>query len=228
MKKLLLASILVLATGAAYAADIVGGEPPAPAPVASSFDWTGAYIGVNAGGGFGTFKHPFSGPTGSGDFADVSAGGFLGGVQAGYNWQSGQVVYGVETDFQGSAVKGSLSVPSLGGSATLVETKVDWFGTLRARIGYTPADRFMVYGTGGLAYGHVKTLLVDGAFSSSKTKAGWTIGAGAEYAINTNWSIKSEYLYTDLGKSHVADLNSAVLKNDVAFHTVRVGLNYRF
>ncbi|SFP55631.1 outer membrane immunogenic protein [Mesorhizobium sp. NFR06] len=216
MKQIILATALVLATGTAYAADVLQG-----APVAASFDWTGAYIGVNAGGGFGTFKHEV---TGSPTSIDVSSSGFLGGVQAGYNWQSGQVVYGVETDFQGADIKGDLSFP-----VTLLKTKVDWFGTLRARIGFTPVDRFMVYGTGGLAYGHFETEINNGAISGSKTKAGWTVGAGAEYAINTNWTIKSEYLYTDLGKADVIDLGPPnTLTDKIAFHTVRVGLNYKF
>ena len=216
MKQILLATALVLATGTAYAADVLQ-----EAPVAASYDWTGAYIGVNAGGGFGTFKLSPSG--GGGGSFDFSASGFLGGIQAGYNWQVGQFVYGVETDFQGSDIKAELSTggPSL-------ETKVDWFGTLRARIGYTPVDRFLVYGTGGLAYGHEKTSL-PGAFDFSKTKVGWTVGAGAEYAITNNWSLKSEYLYTDLGKASFTPAGGGTgIDVKVPFHTVRVGLNYKF
>jgi len=222
MKSILLATtILAGLSGGACAADAVVTEP---APVAASFDWTGAYIGVNAGGGFGTFKDTIS----FGPEFDMTAGGFLGGIQAGYNWQSGQMIYGVETDFQGSTVEASLS--GIFGPFTL-RNKVDWFGTLRARIGYTPIDRFMIYGTGGLAYGHVKSEFpFFGPFtsSSSKTRAGWTVGAGAEYAINTNWTVKSEYLYTDLGNSTAFSSGPVTLKSDVAFHTVRIGLNYKF
>ncbi len=215
MKQLLLATVLVLATGTAYAADVLQ-----EAPVAASFDWTGAYIGLNAGGGFGTFK--LSPTSGGGSGFDLSAGGFLGGIQAGYNWQSGQLVYGVETDFQGSDVKASFST----GGGTL-ETKIDWFGTLRARLGYTPVDRFMVYGTGGLAYGHEK--ISSGPISLSKTRTGWTVGAGAEYALNTNWTIKSEYLYTDLGKAtFTTGGGGGGIDVKAPFHTVRIGVNYKF
>lgn len=253
------AAILIAFSTSSYAADVVGNEPPVPEASIPVFSWTGGYIGLNAGGGFGTFDHPFSvvDPTTTpatqllGGSLDITAGGFIGGVQAGYNWQSGQVVYGVEADFQGSTVKAEdkldLNVGGVGGVdlSGKAGTKVDWFGTVRARIGYAASDRFMVYGTGGLAYGHVKSYIngditSGGALvgsideSKSKTKAGWTIGAGAEYAITNNWTLKSEYLYTDLGKTtlYQGDIFGAgvdaSLKNDVAFHTVRIGVNYKF
>ncbi|TPI41953.1 porin family protein [Mesorhizobium sp. B3-1-9] len=207
MKQLLFTAALVLATGAAHAVD--GARE---APVASWY-WAGAYVGVNAGAGLGTFKHPVFNLS-----YDETAGGFLGGIQAGYNWQSGRAVYGVEADFQGSAVEGFYT------QFKLADTTVGWFGTLRARVGYTPVDRILVYGPAGLAYGHVRTDLLNGIIGSSKTKAGWTIGAGAEYALNANWTVKTEYLYTDFGQSTIIPN----FRNDIAFHTVRAGLNYKF
>ncbi|MFC6447037.1 outer membrane protein [Shinella zoogloeoides] len=258
MKRLLVrtTAVLLISSGAAYAADLT---EPAPATfeerVASNFDWSGAYVGVNVGGGFGTFDHPFAitapAPVGTvvDGSVDISAGGFLGGVQAGYNWQNGDFVFGAEADFQGSAVKAedSLSVntvPPFGAGSIDGEagTKVKWFGTVRARAGVSPVDRLLVYGTAGLAYGKVESYLnanVTGGgpignidVSKSNTKAGWTVGAGAEYAVTNNWTIKSEYLYTDLGKTTLinADLfgANATLKNDVSFHTIRIGLNYKF
>lgn len=258
IKQILVASTVAILTsaGTAFAADAVIGEMP----VAASFDWTGAYIGVNVGGGFGTFDHPFSVVTTRAPATtlldgslDITAGGFLGGVQAGYNWQAGQMVFGVEADFQGSAVKAEDSLNlNFGGAAGIdldgkAGTKVDWFGTVRARVGFVPTERLMVYGTGGLAYGHIKSY-INGDItpagggaplatldeSASKTKAGWTIGAGAEYAFADNWTLKSEYLYTDFGKTtlYEGDIlgagTNATLKNDVSFHTFRVGLNYKF
>lgn len=221
MKSILLAAVALAALNSgAMAADAV-----AELPVASTYNWSGAYVGVNAGGGFGRTKLSFEAPVGSGEFANSRTSGFLGGVQAGYNWQSGDLVYGVEADFQGSSIKGDLSL--VGGGPVIGTAKLDWFGTVRARIGYTPVDRFLVYGTGGLAYGHVKADF--GPVDASKTKAGWTLGAGAEYALNDKWTFKTEYLYTDIGKATLLDVGpgaSLVSKN--TFHTIRVGLNYKF
>lgn len=124
-----------------------------------------------------------------------------------------------------------------------IKTQVQWWGTVRARLGYAATERFLVYGTGGLAYGKVKTsynysqsfgdeFSSELGFSTSKTKAGWTIGGGAEYAITNNWTFKSEYLYTDLGKANskvnLYDFAESDVGSKVKFHTVRVGLNYKF
>ena len=208
--------------GLNYRFGAADGAPREPAPAASAFDWSGGYIGVNAGGGFGTFQHPVDG----GVRLDLTAGGFAGGVQAGYNWQCAQAVYGLEADLQGSAVKGDFTIAGAPAPNTYISTRVGWFGTLRARAGYTPVDRVLVYGTGGLAYGKVETDFDYGLYRASRTKLGWTLGAGAEYALNANWTLKSEYLYTDFGKSTVS---AAIgIDNDVAFHLVRAGLNYRF
>src|SRR5690606_30260538 len=114
------------------------------------------------------FKHPFAvtdtatppNTLASGSL-DITAGGFIGGAQAGFNWQSGQVIYGLEADFQGSTVKAEDSIdltvlPGDPNQTTITGeagTKVEWFGTLRARMGYAVTERFMIYGTGGLAYG---------------------------------------------------------------------------
>lgn len=253
MKTALLASVAMLFTSSAMAADIIVAEP---APVAvDTFSWTGGYIGINAGYAGGKFKHPFSNieQDGAQDFSgslDVTASGFVGGVQAGYNWQlANGLVLGGEADFQGSTVKsklvsnGNLSDIGVAGNLSgdesfVLETKVQWFGTVRARLGFTPTERLMVYGTGGLAYGKVKTSLSaydDGeSFSAgnSKTKAGWTLGAGVEYAVTNNWTLKSEYLYTDLGKrffNYIDEENVNInMENKVNFHTVRLGLNYKF
>lgn len=244
LKSILLASTIAVSfVSGAKAADAIVAEP---APVAvDTFSWTGGYIGINAGYAGGKFKHPFSvydelfDETLVSGSVNFNASGFVGGVQVGYNWQfDNRFVVGAEADFQGSTVKGDVSAHADGLSAK-AETKIEWFGTVRARLGYAATERLLVYGTGGLAYGKVKSgySLSDGVDSvgesTSKTKAGWTIGAGAEYAINNNWTLKSEYLYTDLGKRTLinytdADLFNYNLESKVNFHTVRVGLNYKF
>lgn len=253
MKRAALAISVILSSSTAYAADAIATYVPEPAPVvADTFSWTGGYIGVNAGYAWGKFKHNVQAkqivgkdwlpgtPESEKNYEIVdeatytaSPSGFVGGVQVGYNWQFDQFVVGVETDFQGGSLKDSVS----GGTAPYTfkaETKIDWFGTVRARIGYTPVERLMVYATGGLAYAHVKSHMNYAGFESSvsKTKTGYTVGGGAEYAFDNNWSLKTEYLYTDLGK---IDALEVIRKRDaysaetkVNFHTVRVGLNYKF
>ena len=243
MKKLIIASTLALMTSGAYAADIYVAEDVAVVAVPDTFSWTGGYIGVNAGYAGGKFNHPGSSKgydtvwdedideSGS---IDITSSGFAGGGQIGYNWQfDNNVVAGIEADFQGSNLKGEAKF-SDDDFTIKAGTKVEWFGTLRARLGYTPIDRFMVYATGGYAYGKVKSYAdFDGyGVSKSKTKSGWTVGAGAEYAIDNNWTLKTEYLYTDLGKTNLINYVEDGVRNKldakVKFHTVRVGLNYKF
>ncbi|MDH6229586.1 outer membrane immunogenic protein [Mesorhizobium soli] len=208
----------ILSTGA-FAADIV---VPEVIPV---FSWTGAYVGLNAGFGGGKFKHelPVVGPAPS---FNPSSNGFVGGVQVGYNYQIDQWVVGAEADFQGASIKGETDLGSLVGGPKL-GTKLDWYGTVRARAGVLATDRLLVYATGGLAYGHTKTFIEDAVFgiSESKTKAGWTVGAGVEYAVTDHVSLKTEYAYTDLGKAQVLE---GMIDRKVNFHTVKFGINYKF
>ncbi|QPC45458.1 porin family protein [Kaustia mangrovi] len=135
------------------------------------------------------------------------------------------------------------------------KSRVEWFGTIRSRLGFTPVDRLLVYATGGLAYGRVKSTgnydwheygfwwgegdhFFDrsGGFngSNSQVRWGWTVGAGAEYAIARNATVKAEYLFVDLGKKHhtvsnPADSGESISwKDSVKLNVVRVGLNYQF
>lgn len=231
MKQILLASAVFFAASTAYAADAVVYAEPAPA-VVDTFSWTGGYIGVNAGYAGGKFKSSFYDEFELPSLSDT-ASGFVGGIQAGYNWQMDQMILGLETDIQASSLQSKFEISQSGESVSL-GTKINWFGTTRARIGYTPVDRFMVYATGGVAYGKVKTYADFFEYSSqSKTKVGYTVGAGAEYAITNNVTIKTEYLYTDLGKlklDYVGDNGDRFRIGEAkqAFHTVRVGLNYKF
>lgn len=192
--------------------------------------------------------------------------GLIGGVQLGYNFQAGAFVWGIETDFQGADIKGDASVasgptviPHLFFPDTLSLTgaasqKLDWFGTLRGRLGFLVMPQLLVYGTGGLIYGHVEsdaafTGHIQGVFpfdgstaiSQSDTRAGWTAGGGLEWMFARNWSIKGEYLYYDLG--HVTLDQTLTLTSTIPGHFVsanissdvrytgsitRIGVNYKF
>ena len=197
--------------------------------------------------------------------------GALGGLQAGYNWQFNRSwLLGVEVDFNGADIKGSgASNFFFGGPAAANMTasqKVDWFGTVRARVGWLPSDNLLLFATGGFAYGHVKqdvalnqptgisnstSLLFSYscigmpsrcfAGSSSQVANGWAAGAGAEYAISQNVTLKAEYLHVDFGDTSAVNVvagkvgfpgttpSSFTAKfSDLNFNVVRVGANYRF
>ncbi|MGQ5718967.1 outer membrane protein [Pseudochrobactrum asaccharolyticum] len=216
MKYTTLAAALLLSSTSAFAADAIVYNEPAPV-VADTFSWTGGYIGLNAGYAGGKNKlNVYDGIS-----AKDNSNGFLGGIQAGYNWQFDQMIVGLETDIQGAGIKSDVEIGGRG-----AEAKINWFGTTRARLGYTPVDRFMVYATGGVAYGKIKASTAN--FSESDTRVGYTVGAGAEYALTNNVTLKSEYLYTDLGKLKLDAGAGNFAEVKAPFHTVRVGVNYKF
>jgi outer membrane immunogenic protein len=216
MKTILLASVGLLALGVApaSAADIARRPPPAKAPVyvAPPFSWTGGYIGVNGGYGFG--RSDFSAPFASGSFD--TAGGLVGGT-LGYNYQMDRIVFGVEGDFDASWIKGSTTCDGLS-----CETKNSWLATVRGRLGYA-AGRFMPYVTGGGAFGDIKNTIAP-LGSASETKTGWSAGGGLEYHFNGPWSAKLEYLYVDLGRGAPIAGSDA----DLTANIVRAGINYHF
>lgn len=222
---------------AANAADLYRTPPPqpsyaAPAPYIAPNTWAGFYAGINGGyawSGSGTAIDY------SGAVTDLSGraqpqGGF-GGGQIGYNFQSGSIVYGVETDFQGGDISDRVSGVSTGRAGYTSNERVDWFGTVRGRLGYAMGNT-LIYGTGGLAYGdlHQHANLGGDVLSNSGTQTGWVAGGGIEYKINPAWSLKGEYQYVDLGTAKLTDAANAVTTNslDTNFHTVRLGLNYHF
>lgn len=245
-----MASVLALGVVGAHAADLAYEPVPVAAP--EVFNWTGFYIGVHGGIGGGNIDTSFREyegqelPVGralSGygyDFSDNAFGAF-GGAQIGYNYQfAPNWVAGVEADFAASGIKAEHSQSyvydgQFNGSDDY-EAKVDWFGTIRGRLGYA-IDNLLIYGTGGAAYGKVKTsasyTYTDGyveGFSNSENKWGWTAGAGFEYGITKNITLKTEYLYVDLGSvtADGGEFEYGEFKTDVAFHTLKAGLNYKF
>jgi outer membrane immunogenic protein len=236
MKKLLLATaaLAIMAT-AASAADLPQRQvAPAPyVPVAPAFTWTGFYLGLNAGYAW-THSDGVSWADSLGGVANFKSDrdGFIGGAQAGYNWQFGQFVVGAETDIQYTDLKKRSW--DVFGNTTRLDTS--YLGTVRARLGFVPMDRALLYVTGGLAYGDTKleawnANLGVGA-SKRDTNVGWTLGAGVEYAITNNITTKLEYLYYDLGDTKLAFGdglgNVAAYKADNRGSIVRAGLNYKF
>ncbi|HEX2654632.1 MAG TPA: outer membrane protein [Xanthobacteraceae bacterium] len=259
MKKILFASLLVaFGSGSAFAADMAARMPVKAAPmIAPVSSWQGFYVGGNIGYGWGNGRASNSSLTqGAVTFLDPSTlntdpDGVIGGGQIGYNWQMGSLVTGLEVDIQGSGIKGSNTkapftaggVPTVGSSLSFNE-RISWFGTVRGRLGFTATPSLLLYATGGLAYGEVKDsanvhFAASGDFpaSVSKTKAGWTAGAGGEWMFAPNWSAKIEYLYVDLGNQSASVSTAAVIgfgatpinydwKNQD--HIVRAGVNYHF
>jgi outer membrane immunogenic protein len=211
MKKILLASVALLGfAGAASAADLpVRAAPPAPIIAAVPvFTWTGFYVGVNAGYGWNAND---SITVGGVRFDLDDEGGFVGGAQAGYNYQIGSFVVGLEGDIQYADFGGDDRFDfDRDGIADDDFNNSDWFGTVRARAGVA-FDRALIYATGGFAFADDAT--------------GWTVGGGLEYAFTNNLSAKVEGLYVNLDQ----DDNSIFgIDSDAEFGVVRAGLNYRF
>ena len=239
--RLSLVSTAVLATclaGSAFAADLPSRAPPVYyAPV---FSWAGFYVGLNAGVGWGESGNVLvTGPTFASSGTLGGGGGdgrFVGGGQIGYNWQSGAIVYGLETDIQyvdtgGSVNWGPYSWWTGGGGDGA------YLGTVRARVGYA-VDRTLFYITGGLAYGGLNTNPMTGNTTSN---AGWTVGGGVEYAFTNNWTIKVEGLYVDTGEGRKtqafvnapggvlpAGVYTATSNGGGGAGLLRLGVNYKF
>jgi len=220
---------LAIAASTAHAADLPSRYSPAPAynalPV---FTWTGFYAGLNAGYGWNVGDSRFYDPA-FGTVRGRRSGGFVGGAQAGYNYQFGMFVGGLETDLQYAAVgnKGASY-----GTTYYPGDSDGFFGTIRARAGVA-FDRALVYGTGGFAYGDVggnrgyDPLL--GHHSGDEVNWGWTLGGGVEYAITNNFTAKVEGLYVDLDTKDNYNLGGRVNVNrDAEFGVLRAGLNYKF
>jgi outer membrane immunogenic protein len=203
----------------------------------------------------------------TGTSGSTNVNGFIGGGQAGFNYQSGVWVWGFETDLQWSGERGSFNTCDIAGcppGSTFgsASTRLNWYGTARGRVGWVPTQRVLLYATGGLAYGGISSDYVSGingnvltATSASTTRVGWTVGAGAEAALDNRWSVKAEYLYMDFGSFGTAlggavgaatttttllapfgptltatsiSTVSAQVNTRFTDHVFRVGVNYRF
>jgi outer membrane immunogenic protein len=219
MKRIVVAGAGLLALACAGGPGVAADIPryQAPPPVYSpGYYWTGFYLGINGGGGWGTSQWD-----GVGQF-DVS-GGLIGGT-VGYNWQVNQIVLGAEGDIDWSGIEGTTTVLCPAGC----ETRNKWLVTARGRLGYA-FDRFLPYITAGLAAGDI-TATRPGLPAGSNSNAGWTAGVGLEVGVVSNVSVKAEYLYLDLGDFNCGLNCGLAPTGNVSFDTnlFRGGLNVRF
>ena len=251
--------VSLLAAPSAFAADL------APLPVkyreAEKLPWAGLYVGANVGYAWSSDPRTdcaFSGvspcvvsppPLVSGTtFPAVRSSGAEYGVQAGYNWQVANWVMGLEADFNKLDAHGSKQFPGVdpGKGPDQLSARYDWLGTARGRLGVATGPA-LFYATGGFAYGRVSHQYIYGLgspantqfFGSSDDRTGWTLGGGAEYALNRNWSLRAEYLYVHLAASslNISNLNfiggapgagTSILSFNNNLNIVRIGANYRF
>jgi outer membrane immunogenic protein len=252
----LLAAVAVVG----FASIATAADMPAKAPMyttaplaAPAYSWTGFYLGANVGGGWGSRNVSYTpndplmaflfSQSGAATFgpppASFDTSGVLGGLQAGYNQQFGtNYLIGIETDFNWSGMKGSGSTTGAGNFGAIpftnmVDEKIKWFGTVRARLGYLPTNNLLFFISGGLAYGRVERTatytfgwqgggaIIGGptggysftcfalspclAGSSSNADIGWTMGGGVEYALSKNLTVKAEYLYVSLAGNTVTE-----------------------
>jgi outer membrane immunogenic protein len=223
--------------GSAFAADLPSRTVVPVAPVVVPiFTWTGFYAGLNAGYGWNTTDNDYYDPqTGVLYKEDSSDGGFVGGGQLGYNYQFGQFVGGVEVDVQyadlSSSDRHEYGPPT---DYARRQDGLDWFGTVRARLGFA-FDRALIYATGGFAFGgggDDNNYYADYYYhdDGQDTATGWTVGGGVEYAVTDSLTAKVEGLYVNLGKDdkESGTLNPYEKQKDNEFAVVRGGINYKF
>src|SRR4030088_2657946 len=208
----LLGAVALMAAGwtvSAQAADLpYGSHAPYAVTPPLIYSWAGPYLGANLGWSWGSVENNPTKPS-----------GFGGGVQAGFNWQTGPWVFGIEGDIQAT-----------GADETFAPWKFSnpWFGTVRGRAGYAFSN-ILVYGTAGLAFGELRGETFG--LSETHANAGWTAGVGAEFGFGQTgftrggWSAKVEYLYVDLANNNFTITG---VPNGYRFGTLRAGINYHF
>ena len=260
---------MFLIVGAA-AASLLVGQPASAADVARpvykaapvampTTNWSGWYAGINGGFGWSTEDIALS-ENGQqvfgagvafvpGDLRTRADGGLFGG-QIGYNWHNGLWLLGIESDIQWSDIEGRTNIavgplPTAQEGSTAVANELEWFGTLRGRLGLTPWPTTLLYVTGGLAYGKISTSVLQTstfvtaaavAISQSDTESGWVLGAGFEHQLAPNWRLAAEYLYLDFGDVSLSGTGSfggvapytVTATHDRQFHIARVKLHYHW
>ncbi len=211
MSKFAFAAVAVLVAGAtaAQAADLpYRSRNSAPYTVQqplNAYSWAGPYLGATLGYEWGSVSNSPTKPK-----------GIVGGATAGYNMQSGAVVFGLEGDISATGADDRFATYKFSNP---------WFGTVRGRLGYA-FNNVLLYGTAGLAFGSLEA--EANGLQQSQTSVGWTAGVGAEVGIYQNWTAKIEYLYVDLSKNTYTLTGALPTDNALSFGAVRIGVNYHF
>jgi outer membrane immunogenic protein len=221
-------------TSSAFAADLPARPAYRPAPMMDNYNWTGWYVGAHVGAGQqtsdSTVDVPILAITGA-SLANISGSGMIGGVQAGYNYQMGWAVVGIEGAFSGSGIRAQ--GPCFGAAAKCT-FESNWFGSISGRFGGLVTDRFLAYVKGGAVWKDTDYTVVvpaTGITAISDTRFGYLFGIGGEYKFTQQWSGFTEYNYMDFGRENYAATLGPVaatghIKDTV--HVLKAGINYKF
>ncbi len=243
LKQTLLATVSFAALSAASAVSAADLPVKAPPPVVAAWSWTGGYIGVSAGAGNNRSSFfDLGDPTccqlafANQEFFTFRRWTPTVGGQVGYNWQSGNVVTGVEADLNWiGRSRTTIQTNFFGPTPAFVNADLNWFATLRGRFGWTFSNTF-VYATGGLAVARVANswglVGLTPSFSYDQVRATWTVGGGVEHMLAKNWSVRVEALYADFGTTPVQTIagfgGNYQAKFTNALTVVRGGLNWKW
>jgi outer membrane immunogenic protein len=245
IKQVSVAALAVVALGTSvHAADLDIGTSYTPSPALPGYSWTGAYLGLHAGYGWGEHSPGLinfynAGPTffGSVEGLRAETHGVVAGGHGGYNWQFTNFVIGAEIDWSNSTIKGNVADPV---NHYTAHGRIDWFSTARLRFGYAVVPSVLVYGTGGLSFGRAKTALDDlyGTkhiwTSDAQMHFGWAGGGGIEWAFARSFTVRVEYLHVDLGSKTYRFSESspgwALISTNtrVTADTVRAGADFKW
>ena len=253
---------LLACTSLASAADLGGpsyGGSLKDDYAAPAYNWTGLYVGGHVGYGWGEWDGTLTYDEGEGPVPGVwdnpnqsiDSDGWLGGLQVGFNRQFGSFVWGVEADVSWTDMGGGGTFDTASGFYRWnIQQDLDWYGTVRARLGFLPTQNILIYATGGVAYGetsasHTSADLTNNGFISGRGSAsehhiGWAAGAGGELMLANNWTVRAEWIHVDLGKAdyHLKGTNyyanppvpysTDAFPADLTFDVFRLGVNYKF
>ena len=246
MKRALIGAALVtsfgMGVGTAFAADVYSGGSKDQSVYAAP-DWSGWFAGVNGGGWYANTQdiNYFAVGAGLVDTGTFKSSGGFGGGQIGFNWQQGQLVYGLEADIQGAGTQSNSGPIYAPGNVIAGRGKDElvFFGTVRGRLGYAFGST-LLYATGGFAYGDVHRSVdlfagsvVGATFARYRTDVGFAVGGGIEYKFTPAWSVKAEYQFIDLGSEELmgtapafGGISTYTNGLNETYNTVRVGVNY--